>query len=159
SVPEGQKAEGRAAAAAAIPSLKAAGKRVHVRVNGVHTGLTRDDLAAVVSAGLAGVDLPKADGPPGVRDPGVLPRETETLKGLKAGEIVMVPSIESAMGLLRCAEIAAASTRLAALSLGGFDYAADLGVPRTREGQELEYARRVVVNCAAAMRLEALDVV
>src|SRR5262249_865514 len=38
-------------------------------------------------------------------------------------------------------------------------YAADLGVPRTREGQELEYARRVVVNCAAAMRLEALDVV
>jgi citrate lyase subunit beta/citryl-CoA lyase len=65
--------------------------------------------------------------------------------------------IESARALLRCEEIALASTRIAALALGGEDYAADLGVARTPAANELEYARRVVIHCAAAYGLQALD--
>ena len=159
SVPPGEKDAARSGAAAAIGELVAAGKRVHVRVNSIESGLTRDDLAAVVSVGLSGIDLPKADGPQDVRDLDVLIREQETRKGLKAGLIGTAPSIESAAGLLRCAETATASTRLIALSLGGFDLAADLGVSRTREGRELAYARGLVVVCAVANGLVPLDAV
>jgi citrate lyase subunit beta / citryl-CoA lyase len=159
SVPPSEKAVAREAAAAALPGLIEDGKAVHVRVNAIDTGLTRDDLQAVVCAGLAGIDLPKANGPQDVRDLDVLIREQETRKGLRPGLIGVVPSIESARSLLRCAETAAASTRLTGLSLGGFDFAADLGVNRTREGRELLYARGLLVTCAVASGIVPLDAV
>src|SRR5215210_7872413 len=72
SVPPEEKEAARTAAAAALPALIEAGKTVHVRVNSIDSGLTREDLAAVVRGGLAGIDLPKANGPQDVRDLDVL---------------------------------------------------------------------------------------
>jgi len=159
SVPPSEKVVARRAATAALPGLIQSGKAVHVRVNAIDSGLTRDDLESVVFAGLAAIDLPKANGPQDVRDLDVLIREQETRRALRPGLIGVVPSIESARGLLRCAETAAASTRLTGLSLGGFDFAADLGVTRTRDGHELQYARGLLVTCAAANGLVPLDAV
>lgn len=159
SVPPAEKAAARNGLREAIESLNATGKTVHVRVNHPDTGLTRDDLAAAIGPGLDGLTLPKVDGPRDIRGVDVMIRERELHGGVRPGTTVLIAHIESARGVLRCEEIATASTRLVGLALSGYDYTADLGVERTREGVELEYARRVIVHVAAANRLQALDTV
>jgi citrate lyase subunit beta/citryl-CoA lyase len=157
SVPGSEKGTARRVLRDAIASLKAAGKAVHVRLNHLDTGLTREDLVSAASPGLDGVALPKADGPRDIRQLDVLIREQELHSGVRPGTIVLIPHIESARGLLRAQEIIEASTRTVALAFGPYDYAADLGLARTPEGRELEYARGVIVTCCAAYGLQALD--
>ena len=140
-----------------VAALKGAGRAVFVRVNGLSSGLTRDDLVAAVGPGLDGLVHPKTEAAQQVRQLDVLIREQETRSGLKAGGIVLLPQIESARGLLRCEEIVLASSRIGGLSLGGRDFAADLGVPRTRDGRELQHARYVIATVCAAYRLAAID--
>lgn len=157
SVPPAEKENARQIVRKSLPSLKAAGKTVHVRVNHLDTGLTRDDIMAAVCPDLAGLAFPKAEGAQHIRDLDVIIREAETKNGVRPGTTVLIPSIESAKGVLRGEEIALASTRLAGISLGAYDYTADLGVARRNDGRELEYARRVIVHCCAAYGLQALD--
>jgi citrate lyase subunit beta/citryl-CoA lyase len=157
SVPPSEKEAAREGVRKAVPSLKAAGRTVHVRVNHLDTGLTKEDIAAAVCPELDGLAFPKAEGGQHIRDLDVLIREQELKHGIKAGSIGLIPSIESARGVLRCEEIAGASTRLSGISLGAYDYTADLGVARRADGRELEYARRVIVHCCVAYGLAALD--
>jgi citrate lyase subunit beta/citryl-CoA lyase len=157
SVPPAEKEQARQIVRRAIPTLAALGHTVHVRVNPVGSGLARDDLAAVVCPELAGIVLPKAESPQDVRDIDVLIREQELERGVKPGTPALIATIESARGVLRCEEICRASTRLAAITLGADDYTADLGVHRTREGRELDYARQVMAVCARAADILALD--
>jgi citrate lyase subunit beta/citryl-CoA lyase len=141
----------------AVKALAGAGRPVHVRVNSIDSGHTREDLACVVQPGLAGVLLPKTESAQDVRDVDVLLREQELAHEVKPGAVELVVAIESARALLRCEEISRASTRLAAIMLGAEDFTFDMGIRRTREGRELEYARAVIGTCAHAARLEALD--
>lgn len=157
SVPPVEKEQARQIVRRAIPVLAGLGHSVHVRVNPVDSGLARDDLAAVVCPELSGIGLPKAESAQDVRDIDVLIREQELERGVKPGALALIPAIESARGVLRCEEICRASTRLAAITLGADDYTADLGVHRTREGRELDYARQVMVVCARAAGILALD--
>lgn len=157
SVPPAEKENARAIIKKSIPTLKAAGKTVHVRINHLDTGLTRGDIITAVSPDLGGLAFPKAEGAQHIRELDVMIREAETQNGVRPGTTALIPSIESARGVLRCEEIALASTRLAGISLGAYDYTADLGVTRTNEGKELEYARRVIVHCCTAYGLQALD--
>ncbi|HWC31265.1 MAG TPA: CoA ester lyase [Dehalococcoidia bacterium] len=159
SVPPAEKDAARAGVRDAIASLNAAGKTVHVRVNHLSTGLTRDDLDAAVGPGLSGLVFPKVEGGADIRELDVLIRQQEVQHQVRAGTNVLIPHIESARGLLRCEDIVLASTRIGGLSIGAEDYVADIGVARTPGGQELEYARRISVNVCAAYRLQALDVV
>ncbi|HWO74162.1 MAG TPA: CoA ester lyase [Dehalococcoidia bacterium] len=156
-VPPAEKEAARRRVRAAVESLSGAGRTVHVRVNALATGLTRDDLAAAIGPGLHGLLFPKVEAAADIRAVDVLIREQEMRNGVRPGTVMLVPMIESARAVLRCEEIAQASTRIGALALGGEDYATDLGVPRTDEGRELEYVRRVIVHVAAAYRLQALD--
>lgn len=157
SVPPAEKEQAREAARQQIPRLAAAGQTVHVRVNPIGGGLTRDDLAAVVSPELSAVLLAKVEQAQDIRDFDVLIREQELSRDVKPGTIELIPLIESALGVLNCWEICRASTRIAGLAFGAYDYTSDLGMQRTREGRELDYARQVIVNCAAAARLTPLD--
>ncbi len=157
SVPPAEKANAREIVRRAVPSLSAAGRTVQVRVNHLDTGLTAEDIAAAVCPELHSLAFPKAEGGQHIRDLDVLIREQELKKGVKPGTIGLIPSIESALGVLRCEEIARASTRLTGISLGAYDYTADLGVARRPDGRELEYARRVIVHVCAACGLEPLD--
>ena len=157
SVPPAGKEQARQIVQRAVPTLAALGHTVHVRVNPVSSGLARDDLAAVVCSELSGIALPKVESAQDIRDIDVLIREQELEHGVKAGTIALIPAIESARGVLRCEEICHASTRLTAIALGAEDYTANLGVHRTREGRELDYARQVMVVCARASNILALD--
>jgi citrate lyase subunit beta/citryl-CoA lyase len=157
SVPPAEKEQAREIVRRAVPALKASGRTVYVRVNPVSSGLTRYDLSAVVCPELSGITLPKADSAQDIRDVDVLIREQELEHEIKPGTLALIPTIESAVGVLNCEEICRASTRLTAITLGADDYTADLGSHRTREGRELDYARQVMVVCARAADIVALD--
>jgi citrate lyase subunit beta/citryl-CoA lyase len=157
-VPPDEKVAARETVRAAVESLHAAGKTVHVRVNNLDTKLTRDDLAAVIGPGLEALLYPKAQSAQEIRDLDVLIREQEYHRdGVTPGDTALIPMIETARAVLRCEEIARASSRVAGLALGGEDYCADLAVPRTKEGRELEHIRRTMVHVCVAYRLRALD--
>lgn len=74
------------------------------------------------------------------------------------GHVVwLMPIIESALGVENAFEIARASDRVVALTIGLEDYTADLGVQRTAEGRESAYARQRIVNAAKAAGVQAID--
>lgn len=83
--------------------------------------------------------------------------EAESLNGWPAGEIALIALIETALGIVRLAEIAASSSRLQALAFGAEDLAGDMGAQRTAEGWEGFYARSAVVLYAKAFGLQAID--
>ena len=70
-----------------------------------------------------------------------------------------MPIIESAKGVLHALEIAEASKRNVALTIGLEDYTADLGVIRTEDGKESLFARSTIVNAARAAGIQAIDTV
>ena len=141
----------------AIPRLAEAGRRVHVRVNSMQSGETKDDLAAAVQAGLSGAVLAKTESAAAVRQVDVLLREQELAHDVRPGTVDLIVAIESAGGLLRCEEISHASTRLTGLMLGGEDFAFDMGIRRTKDSHELTHARSVIAICARAAGMQAFD--
>ena len=159
SVPAAEKAAARGELRAAIERLKGAGKTVQVRVNHLDTGETREDLAAAIGPGLDSIAFPKAESAAQIRELDVIIRELELHGGVRPGTALLFPQIETARGVLRCEEIAGASTRIAGMAVGGEDYTRDLGVARTREGRELDYVRHVVTHVCIANGLLPLDTV
>ncbi len=156
-VPPNEKRAARTSVGPMLPKLAARGKQVFVRVNNVHTGLARADVMAVVRPGLTGVVHAKTDAPQDLRDLDVLLREAEMKYKVRPGDIRTIPLIESPIAVLRCEEIARASDRIIALSLGGEDYTAALGVRRDAGGAALAYARHIIATVAAAYGLLAVD--
>ncbi len=136
------------------------GPQVVVRINGWTGGLAQDDLAATLPGG--GVDavcLPKAENPDEVQALARWLDGWEAQQGLAAGSLGVLLMIETALGVLRALELARSSPRVQALCLGGEDLSRDLGAVRTREGQELAYARAHVVVAARAAGVWAIDTV
>jgi citrate lyase subunit beta/citryl-CoA lyase len=125
-----------------------------VRINQLPLG--EEDLKAIVPEMPDLILIPKVEHPDQVRD--VDERVTGLLGDAGATRPVwLMPILESAMGIEKAFEIAHASARVAALTLGLEDYTADLGVVKTVEGTESLYARMRVVVAAKAAGLQAID--
>jgi citrate lyase subunit beta / citryl-CoA lyase len=158
-VPPDEKDRARAAIASVLGLRpNGEGPTRYVRVNR-DSGPRDADLAAVLRLGLDGIVAPKIDHPDEVA---VLARdldEREEAAGMARGSIRIVPSVESARGLLEAPAIAARSDRVIALLFGAEDFARDLGLPAEREAEaaELVYARSAVVVAAVAARRQAID--
>lgn len=156
-VPGDAKATARRLAAAALPPLAHPTRPTFVRVNALPTGLTRDDLLAVVAPQLTGIVLPKVESSQDLRDLDVLLREAEVANGVRPGDIVTIPIIESARGVLRCEQIVTASDRVMGIAVGGEDYSNDIGVVRDASGAGLRHIRAAVVQVAAAYGMLPVD--
>jgi citrate lyase subunit beta / citryl-CoA lyase len=147
----------RAAAHEAAAPLHEAGQRVWVRVHPTGALLAKADIRATLSEHVTGYLLPHAQSQNHVRYTEGLLRDAEAAAGLKEGTARLIAVIESAEGLLNAREIARSTPRLAALALDGAGFCADMGVSRTREGHELQYARSHLAVCARAAGLPAID--
>jgi citrate lyase subunit beta/citryl-CoA lyase len=125
-----------------------------VRVNTLPVGL--EDLEAVVPEMPDMILLPK------VEDPAQVERASRAIDEILAGTgesraIWLMPILETALGIERAFEIAGASNRVAALTIGLEDYTADLGVVKTAAGEETLFARMRVVNAARAAGVQPID--
>ncbi len=132
-------------------------KEIFVRINGLDTRYALDDLREVLPARPDGIRLPKADEPEVVERLDTLLTEYEEKLGLEIGFFSILPSIESAVGVLNCVRTAHASRRIVALAFGAEDYTASMEIQRSRGGDELLGARMQIVWAAKAAGLQAID--
>jgi citrate lyase subunit beta/citryl-CoA lyase len=72
-------------------------------------------------------------------------------------QVLLMPVIESALGIENSFEIARSSRNIVAIAIGLEDYTADLGVQRTLEGKESFYARTRLIVAARAARIQPID--
>lgn len=133
SVAAGNKEAARRLTAEFAATAKA-GPLLYVRVNDLSTGLTDDDLAAVMKAGPAGIMLPKSNSGQDVARLAVRLRVHEAEAGIEDGRTRILPIItETPAGVLAAATYAGASERLSGLTWGAEDLSAEIGAAATRD--------------------------
>ena len=157
SVPQKEKLAARETAREWLPKLANTGRRIMVRVNSLDTGLTRDELAALIGPDLSGISIGKSETVWDLRDVDDLISGLETAAGLPGGQIKIIPWIENARAVLTALELATCSPRIEAIAFGAEDYTDAMGVQRTDTGEELEFARATVAVAAKAAGIGSLD--
>lgn len=129
SIPPDRKEEARAALPGSIVTVAKAGTvEVMVRINRPWR-LAIADLEAAVIPGLDALCLPKVDSADHIRAIDEVVGELEAERGLPVGHVRYAVLVETAKGVHEARAIAKASPRVAAITLGGEDMAADLGLP------------------------------
>ena len=157
SVPPAEKVAARDLARQWVPTLRQAGKRVMVRANSLDTGLTRDELTAVISPDLYGVSVGKTESVWDLREINRIIAPLEASAGLQPGQIKLIPWIESARAVVNVNELAAALPRSVAIAFGAEDYTNDMGIQRTDDGAEVYHPRATIAIAARAAGVAALD--
>lgn len=164
-------AAGNKAAARKVAANLIAGHRqqtssdIYVRVNDLSTGLTDDDLAALVPVKPDGIMLPKSNSGQDVQQLAAKLRVHEAESGLPDGGIKILPIItETASGLLAAASYAGASSRLAGLTWGAEDLSAAIGARSARDESGrytdvFRLARATTILAAGAAEIAAIDTV
>jgi citrate lyase subunit beta/citryl-CoA lyase len=138
---------------------------IYIRVNDLSTGLTDDDLAALVAARPDGIMLPKSNSGQDVQHLSAKLRVREAENGLPDGSIRILPIItETPAGILAAATYAGASARLAGLTWGAEDLSAAIGARSTRDEQGrytdvFRHARLTTILAAGAAEVAAIDTV
>src|SRR5262245_9055148 len=146
------KDEARAIVAAALSAGGYGGREIVLRVNPLDTPWGHSDLAAAATLPIDAVLLPKVESADRVRV------SVSLLDALGAPERLEVwCMIETPLGILEAAQIAAASPRLAVLVLGTSDLTKDLHAVATRDRLPLITALGLAMLAARAHGLAILD--
>lgn len=162
-----RKAEARASALAFLQQAQGAANRPRllVRVNGLETGLTDDDLDAVIPGRPDAIMLPKANGGASVIHLDAKLALREAVNGLNDNAIGIVAiATETAAALFLAGSYAGASPRLSGLTWGAEDLSAELGAEanRDQDGNFLDpyrLARSLCLAGAASAAVQAIDTV
>ena len=156
-VPLAEKDAARALTASFLRTVRDRQREIFVRINPLDTKYAEADLREVLPALPDGIRLPKADHPEVVEKLDTRLTEMEETLGLPIGTFTIIPSIESAVGILNVVETAASSRRIVALAFGAEDYTASMEIQRSKTGEELFHARTRVVWAAKAAGVQAID--
>jgi citrate lyase subunit beta/citryl-CoA lyase len=165
SVAPSQKAAARALVAELIDDNETRDWSFFVRVNALDTGLTLDDMAAVVKPGLDGLLIPKANGASDVERIGHDLDLLEGRAGLPRGSVKFaVVATETARAMFALGSYAPAHPRLIALTWGAEDLSAALGATDNKEPDgswtfPYQVARTQCLFAASAAEVAAIDTV
>ncbi|HEP1336850.1 TPA: citrate (pro-3S)-lyase subunit beta [Streptococcus pyogenes] len=129
-----------------------------VRVNGLDS-CGALDIEAVVLAGVNVIRLPKTETDQDIIDVEAVIERVERENSIEVGRTRMMAAIESAEGVLNAREIAKASKRLIGIALGAEDYVTNMKTRRYPDGQELFFARSMILHAARAAGIAAIDTV
>ena len=147
SVPEESKQHGRELITAAAKAVGQSGAQVLVRINRPWHHAFRD-LEAAVSPQVVALMCPKVESPEHLQVIAEMLDVLEGQRGLLAGHTKLVALIETAGAYFRAREIALATPRLVALSLGAEDFAWSVGMEPL--GETLEMPKQTVIIAARA---------
>jgi citrate lyase subunit beta / citryl-CoA lyase len=125
-----------------------------VRINQLPMGL--EDLDEIVPESPDLILIPKTETPDQVIAVEKRIAEVKGDYGITRPTWLM-PILETALGIENAFFIAKASEKTVAITIGLEDYTADLGVVKTRSGNESLFARQRVVNAAHAAGVQAID--
>lgn len=129
---------------------------VVIRINPLSSPFAMQDIDEMARMRPNAILLPKAT----PEDIVILEKELDRIEeeeGFKKGCIKVHALVETAYGVETVYETIKASKRLESVLLGGEDLAADLAVKRTKDSDELFYARTKIVNACKAMKKDAID--
>jgi len=132
SVPAAEKDAARRLVAGAAARVRRGGADVVVRINRPVAMAVRD-LEACVGPDVDGLAITKVDGPSHVRLLDELAGELEAKAGLTHGHTRFIVMIETPTAFFEMRDIAAASPRVAAMNIGGEDFALECGMQPTDE--------------------------
>ena len=130
---------------------------VIVRINAIDTPYWQKDLAAIMPQKPTMIMPPKVSCAQDVQQIDAYMTELEEKLGLEKYSVALIPLIETALGIENAFLIASATPRVKAIFLGGEDLTADLHCKRTKEGNEINYARCRMVCAARAAGIEVYD--
>lgn len=140
----------------ALKALDYSRVEVVVRVNPLDTKFGPLDLEVMARVKPDAILIPKADEEE-IKLAAELLSRIEAEAGSPVEEIKLLALIETARGLENIQNIIRASERVNGVLLGGEDLTADLGVTRTKEGEEILYARSKVAVACRALKVDAID--
>lgn len=140
----------------AIKSIKFYNTEIVVRINPLSTDFGREDAFEIGEALPDGIMVPKATEEDMVAVDEILTK-IEEKKTVERGSIKLFPLIETAYGLENVYSIIKSSNRNAGVLLGAEDLTADLGIKRTKAGEEIFYARSKVAASCRALKVDAID--
>lgn len=122
---------------------------VVVRINGFDTPFYQDDLNVLLALdNVNTIMLPKARVSDLVTLQGLIKESKKNIK--------IIPIIEQAISLIEVEEIARFEL-VDGILLGAEDYTKDLEVVRTKEGNEIFYARNRIITACKAYKIDAID--
>ena len=128
-----------------------------VRINSVDTDFWKKDLETILPLKPTLIMPPKTSTAQDVLTVDAYMSELEDKLGMERNTVKLIPLIETALGVENAFQIASATKRVAALFLGGEDLTADLRCKRTKEGNEINYARTRLVCAARAAGVDVYD--
>lgn len=135
-------------------------RKAYVRVNALQTPWSFADFNAVITEGLDGIVLPKAESAADVLIADHLIAGWEAERGLIPGSIDLMPIIETAKGVEALREILRSVGRVKRACFGSGDFTSDTNSPWTRDNALCLYARaRLAVVSRAAEREPPIDTV
>jgi citrate lyase subunit beta / citryl-CoA lyase len=130
---------------------------IYVRINSVDSRLIEEDLDKIIVNGLDGVVIPKISNSQEVIE---IADKIETLVSKRgfSSRIRIIPSIETAKGVINANSIALADENVVALVFGVFDYLYDMNIDvEYDDGISYDYARSKIPVDAKAAGIEVLD--
>ncbi len=157
SVPDSEKPNARNLIKQALKSRSDYAPDVYVRTNSPLSGKISDDLWQIVQKGLDGIVIPKVDSAKELNKIKKMLSSIEKKRNLKP--IPLMPSIETAQGVVNAYEIATESKRVMALVFGVFDLLNDMGIEYTKQPDGAKYARSKIAVDAKAAGVYAIDAI
>ena len=153
SIAPSAKAAARTALARGVAHLHAHGCVALVRINH-DPALLAADVAASVSSGADGVVLPKAEAPEQLARLAADLALEEQRCSRSSTRLLMMGIIETPKGLVRAADIAQSTPRLAALGFGADDFATAMGIAPLQEA--MTHPVQAMAIAAASAGLHAV---
>jgi citrate lyase subunit beta / citryl-CoA lyase len=166
SVAPAQKSAARQVASAFVKAVdRDPATKIYVRVNDLASGLTGEDLAAIVGARPDGIMLPKCNAAAEVDELAAMLRVHEAENGLADGRIRIIALItETAAGVFSATSYRHPNARLAGVTWGTEDLSAAIGASATRDESGrytdvFRLARSVTILGASIADVTAIDTV
>lgn len=130
-----------------------------VRINSPTSDQIVADLKKVITPGIDAIVIPKVDDDKQIAEISKTIDKEEKEKNIKSGIIKIIPSIESALGVVNAYNIARSDQRITALVFGIFDFLHDMKI----DNQDIEtitgfmYGRAKVPVDARAAGIDSID--
>ncbi len=130
-----------------------------VRINSPTSDQMITDLKKVITPGIDAIVIPKVDDDKQIAEISRIIEKEENAKNIQSGIIKIIPSIESALGVVNAFNIAKSDQRITTLVFGIFDFLHDMKI----DNQDMEtitgfiYGRAKVPVDARAAGIDSID--
>ncbi len=157
SVPDKEKKQARKLIKNALKSRSEYHSSIFVRTNSPLSGKIPDDLKEIVQKVINGIVIPKINN---IKELKKIEKNLQSLeKNRKLNPIQIIPSIESAEGVVNTYQIASFSKQVSAVVFGVFDLLNDLGIDYTKDPEGARYSRAKIPIDAKAAGVASIDAI